>query len=264
MDQNIVVTSDSNSRNDGGRDIPASFVSSFSTPVRLGEGYKLALKGIHYGPSYNISNHFIHFELKTKSDEADDDGWETMNVKIKNQWCPSVYLLFEEIAKSLNNYLDKKDFDMKLVDLKYDPNYDSVELLFDHKKLRILRGQNQQSILDLLDLPDEVFESLSSKNCNFSTHFPAFVYVSVVENSMINQNPSRLLSIVPMTSGYTDGSQGYHHYEFSNPIFHDFEIREFSDILYEIRGPDSKLIEFKNEFPTILSLQVYRPLNLAL
>lgn len=78
---------------------------------------------------------------------------------------------------------------------------------------------------------------------------PAFLYANVVENSYINGKKSRNLSILPLQQG-----EGYVFHEFANLVYVPVEVKQFSDMLLEIRDMNGELVTFDDRYKTIITL----------
>ena len=91
----------------------------------------------------------------------------------------------------------------------------------------------------------------------------AFLYASPVENSLINNKESRMLTPIPVTS-----KKGYNYVEFAQPLYRRISVRHFMDISFEILDKNGKKVEFNlygddldqenREYPTILNLHIRR------
>ena len=91
----------------------------------------------------------------------------------------------------------------------------------------------------------------------------AFLYASPVENSLINDKESRMLTPIPVTS-----KKGYNYVEFAQPLYRKISVRQFMDISFEILDKNGKKVEFNlygddldqenREYPTILNLHMRR------
>ena len=91
----------------------------------------------------------------------------------------------------------------------------------------------------------------------------AFLYASPVENSLINNKESRMLTPIPVLS-----KQGYNYIEFAQPLYRKISVRQFMDISFEILDKNGKKVDFNlygddldqenREYPTILNLHMRR------
>lgn len=257
LHDNYIITSDEG--------VASDFSASFASAIRVEEGHKLALKNIFYGPIFNVTNknNLLLVEHKTKKESASVELFVTPN------HYANILSLTMAISRTINNWIDTKHvFCVELnatiehCKVDYDPDTDTIELeLAEHLSLI---NSSKPNVLNLIDLGEEErFAGYEVKNGYFTNYYPAFVYASVVENSYINNFPSRLLAVVPMQSGFVDGDKtGYHYHEFTTPTYFKFAIREFSQIFFQIRDLDGEILEFDPGFKTILSLEVFKPLNI--
>lgn len=95
------------------------------------------------------------------------------------------------------------------------------------------------------------------------------LYCDIVDNSLINNKQSRLLTTIPIIS-----KRGYNYYEFKEPIYKSISILEFSTIIFIIRDSEGATIEFnligddlskfnnerKRKYPTFLNLHIRKRL----
>ena len=94
------------------------------------------------------------------------------------------------------------------------------------------------------------------------------VYCDIVENSLVNNQETRLLSTIPIVS-----KRGYNFYEFSNPIYKAISILQFSTIKFHILDQENELMGFSllgdemtnnqkanRKYPTILNLHIRKSL----
>lgn len=89
----------------------------------------------------------------------------------------------------------------------------------------------------------------------------AFLYSSIVENSLIDAKQSRLLTTIPITS-----RRGYNYFQFVNPIYKLISVRQFMEISFKILDKKSQPFQFNlygddansgnPEYNTILNLHI--------
>ena len=91
--------------------------------------------------------------------------------------------------------------------------------------------------------------------CNIE---PAFLYANIVENSYINGKLSRNLALVPLSL-----KGGCSFYEFNHPNYVPIVIKNFSDILLELRTMDGRYVPFISNCKTVISLDL-KPINRVL
>lgn len=258
LHDNYVITSD-----EGGSS--SDFSASFASAIRVEEGHKMALKNIFYGPVFNVTskNNSLFVEHKTKKD------YKLVELFVKPDYYATILSLTMAISRTINDWIDTNsvwcvDLNSKIEHstVDYDPETETVELeLADHL---VLIDPAKKNVLDLINLEvEENYQGYTIPNGYFTSYYPAFVYCSVIENSYINNFPSRMLAIVPMQSGFDDGDKsGYHYHEFTTPTYFNFAIREFSQIFFQIRDLDGEILEFDPGFKTIISLEVFKPLRI--
>ena len=99
---------------------------------------------------------------------------------------------------------------------------------------------------ELTDIENQTFESKNSL---------AFLYVNIVENSYINGNLSRVLSVVPIQK-----TSGRVYHEFNHPNYVPIVVKEFSNILLELRDLNGNYLHFDPDFRTVITLKI-RPIN---
>ena len=95
------------------------------------------------------------------------------------------------------------------------------------------------------------------------------IYCGIVENSLINNKQTRLLTSVPIIS-----RRGYNYYEFKTPIYKVISVLQFSTISFTIADAEGFLMDFslegdelsnyqsdaKRKYPTMLNLHIRRRL----
>ena len=91
--------------------------------------------------------------------------------------------------------------------------------------------------------------------CNIE---PAFLYANIVENSYINGKLSRNLALVPLSL-----KGGCSFYEFNHPNYVPIVVKNFSDILLELRTMDGHYVPFISNCKTVISLDL-KPINRVL
>ena len=84
---------------------------------------------------------------------------------------------------------------------------------------------------------------------------PAFLYVNIVESSYINGILSRNLAVLPINL-----APGCSFYEFQNPVYIPVIVKDFSDILLEIRDLHGEYVKFVPGCSVVISLNL-RPIK---
>ena len=77
------------------------------------------------------------------------------------------------------------------------------------------------------------------------------IYSSIVSNSLIDSNQSRLLDIIPLKS-----DDEHIFYEGVTQVFHKMAAASFIDITFEIREISGEFVKFSKDYPTILTLAI--------
>ena len=247
----------------------SKFSANFSGPIRVQDGHKMALKSIYYGHTFNVTtrSNLLLLIHKTK------DRAPVYELLLKPGFYGDILSLTEEISRTINSWIDEepvfcavtgKKFEHTTVEFDVAKNIVHLNMK-DHDHL-FLTTDSRPNVLNLLHFwnygPEEPFEMQGYEVSNgyLTNHFPAILYASVVENSYINGIPTRLLAVVPIASD--DTFQGYQFHEFLAPTYYNFAIREFTDIEFYILDMDGQLLEFDPNFQTILTLEVFKPLNI--
>jgi len=101
--------------------------------------------------------------------------------------------------------------------------------------------------------PDKLIE-IENRDL-LSNIVPAFLYVNIVENSYINGKLSRNLALVPLSL-----KGGCSFYEFKHPNYVPIVVKNFSDILLELRTVDGDYVPFTSSCKTIITLDL-KPIN---
>ena len=266
LNENFVVTSKFGT----GSVFPANFAGA----IRVQDGHKLALKNIAYGKIFNVTsgNNLLLLEHVT------DKAQQLIELEVEPGCYPSALSLTQMIEVTINNWINSTNaFCATLgvgfhpVKVSYDIKTDIIKFDTSGHDHLILTKDERPNVLDLMDFwnvtPKDKFQlkGFTIKNYYFSNNFPAFVYGSVVENSFIDGQPSRLLAVIPIQSGFDNSSEtGYHFYQFSSPTYYNFGIREFSQIMFYILDGNGKPVEFDPDYETILNLEVFKPLNISM
>ena len=86
---------------------------------------------------------------------------------------------------------------------------------------------------------------------------PALLYVNIVENSYINGKLSRNLALVPLSL-----KGGCSFYEFNHPNYVPIVVKDFSNILLELRTLEGHYVPFNSSCNTVITLDL-KPINRA-
>ena len=242
MVQNIVVI-------DGKDANPAQLETSVD-PVRFDHGKCMAISSIMYGEINNIheENNVVHFSSVRIMGVV-----YSCKIPIgtySNTWSVAAQIV-ESIENScVENGLKIGSFEEKSIVIK-DQSSTSFNLELDGIIIHVKNRQDTPwNILGL----DKDFSTISpalTKRELLGTVQPAILYVNIVESSYINGNLARNLAVIPLKV-----QKGYAYHEFAEPVYVPIEVKEFSQILLEIRGLDGKFIKFNPFWNTVITIRL--------
>ena len=216
--------------------------NNFLFPMRVRDGYKLALNGFCSGPICNVNkkNDVVHIVLH--SAVAAIRGREKrVHVKITHDYYPTVGQLLEVVVDEVAREISRHGVDHSPPTLKYkaDKNLWTLKMN-DGMSLVSCKSEPGNIFNTLLNTPDGTYDEISVREGPLSSGIElGFVYCSVVEDSLIDNKLSRLLTIIPIPK-----NQSYVFFEPATPCYHSISVLEFSNISIEIRDSDGELLEF--------------------
>ena len=239
---------------------PSSFISNFTNSIQLSENYEIGLLKIACPPIYNVS------EENNKLYIAKKGEGELQIFDIPRDFYPTTHNLAQAIYHVLqsnsveDSIIDEKDTIDFSASLRYQGSGGSADhskliLQLNDKKVNFVAGENKPgNILDLLEyrIKDFAARTLTIQNYDLTAQDQiCFIYSSIVSNSLIDSNVSRLLDTVPIKSSKNGG---YFMLEVQNPVFHDVSSSSFIDINFEIRNVFGEFVQFVSGLPVILTL----------
>ena len=239
---------------------PASFVSNFSNSIQLSEGYEIGLLKIACPPIFNVSNDNNKLYIVKK-----DDANSKLVFEIPQNFYPTTHDLAQSIYQVLAfNSFEENHNEDEATDLKVNLRYHGASGSADHSKLTMQLIDKKLNFTASDDKPGNILDLLEFRIKNFSARSLViqnydltaqdqicFIYSSIVSNSLINYNVSRLLDTVPIKSSRNGG---YYMLEVQNPVFHDVSSSSFIDINFDIRNVFGDLVQFVSGLPVILTL----------
>ena len=240
---------------------PSSFISNFTNSIQLSENYEIGLLKIACPPIYNVSEENNKLYIVRKGEV---EGVLVFNIPI--DFYPTTHDLAQAIYHVLQSnsvedlIIDEKDIIDFSASLRYQGSGGSADhskliLQLNDKKVNFVAGENKPgNILDLLEfrIKDFAVRSLAIQNYDLTAQDQiCFIYSSIVSNSLIDSNVSRLLDTVPIKSSKNGG---YFMLEVQNPVFHDVSSSSFIDINFEIRNVFGEFVQFVQDLPVILTL----------
>ena len=244
-----------------GKQDPCDFISNFVDSIDIHDGYEVALTGIYHGPLFNIDEEHNKFTLKK--------GKQVVNYVIPPGYYQSTAHLVLAMYDSLVDRLKDTTGLVKLKPGYCHKKFGVCTLIINDPGVKFLNNWDRDGQTGLLQhfgyyLTAE-FNSLdvAHEHLGSSTE-PTFIYSNIVSNSVVDNHESRLLACAPLKT-----VKGFCYHEFTNPSYHPLRVNSFTDISFQMRNVDGKLIQiqymestnkFKEEFiikyPTIMILHV--------
>ena len=234
LSQNFVVT---------GR--ASELETNFFYPVRLEEGFELALSYFFCGPIANVNSEADLVYL-VKGDGHGLVEKEKL-LEIPHGYYHTTGELIGQIAESINEYMAEHESEWGTGKARVDYNVQKrVWTLVLPKKQHVSIAHDkgwERNILNLFTgLDGGNYEEISVLESNFEENVESvFVYSSVVQESYIDTHQSRLLAVIPVRT-----NSKYTHYEPTHLRFYKIAIEEFSSIFIELRNSRGHLVEFAN------------------
>ena len=239
----------------GGHENNQSRLSTQIEPVKLKEDAEIALTSIFHGQIYNVTNennkvyfHKIDGEISSITPNLEQEGLQEQQVvAIPTGFYPSSYAICLAIEEKILDAL-KSLRRNTAINVTYDRHRQIVQLRL---KDLFIKNMND-SPWKLLGTERDLSSTHYLSNIQFEgQQIPIFVYINIIENSYINGKLSRIASVIPLKS-----SPGWNFFQQAHPSFVSINVREFSNILIELRGINGKFLEFSPSFKTIVTLKV--------
>ena len=244
---------------------PSSFISNFTNSVHLSDGYEVGLIKMASPAICNVTQDNNKLYIVKK-----DDSQMKKVLEIPHDFYPTSHDLAQAIQDVLTNNIVSTEDDSQVINfksiLKYhgssgNADHSKVTLQLTDKKSVFSASKNDEgNVLHLLEFRIKNFtsRSLVIQNYDLSAQDQiCFVYSSIVSNSLIDYNVSRLLDTVAIKSSKNGG---YFMLEVQNPVFHDISSSSFIDISFEIRSALGNLVQFVSDRPVILTLGIRKKL----
>ena len=250
--------------------------SRFTTqlgPIKLDNDYEMAITSLCHGEVYNIhsGNNKVYFYLT-----ASETGLESVKRSRGLAESPSVYEIPDDMDRyslpslrqitvpegsyestiklcwTISNLISdqlgvkKRNAMNATVDKQY--NIVNVEL----ENLYLVIRDKKDTPWAIMDVHEDQYERFTITNQDFHcSSFPVFVYANIIENSYMNGRLTRNLGIVPVTN-----APQWSFYESSNPNYVPINIKEFTNILIELRDINGQYIKFNPFFKTVITLAI--------
>ena len=219
----IVVTSDNQN--------PANFVSNFVDSINVNDGYEIAVKSIFHPPPYNFTEDNNKFTLATVINGNESYYFYAIKPGFYESTCQLLQKMQQSIKSSVMKRIPEWTSTLS-------SNPQSVTLNMNNTKRKdtsqyfVFGGDVKDSLLWELGLcasEKTMVVKLDINNYSFDEKtICGFLYSNIVENSLINQQQSRLLACVPISS-----ASPYNFFAFHNPVYRAlqrFSVHSFTDL----------------------------------
>lgn len=247
LSQNFVVTGSS-----------PVIETNFFYPVRLSDGYELALTSFLCGPLCNVGSENDVLYLSHDGDQ--------ILIEIPHAHYHTVGELLTVIKVAINNYFKGGS---KMCSLTYGVRNNVWTLTLPHKFSITTCRAEAKNVMNLFFLENGDYTVIEIQESVFTPELQiVFLYASIVQESFIDNRQSRLLAIIPVIKNET-----YVAYEPTNLLYHEIAIDNFSTITFELRNQEGELIEIAKprscddltaelkQLPLILTLSLRKAIN---
>lgn len=240
LSKNFIVTGNS-----------AVIETSFFYPVQLDDGYEMALSSLSCGSICNVNSRRDTVYIACRlADLGPDDGIGSIQteelqeitivrVNLTHGYYHTVTDLFKEICDSINQFL-KIHHHSHVAEWEYVPKTNTTKLVLPDEIKFTHNPRDSDAVLGLLELEAGDYKKLEARD-NELYPIPdyAFLYSSIVAESYINANSTRLLAVIPLSQ-----NKFSYHFEPINLKYYPIAIEEFNSINFELRNSSGHLIEF--------------------
>ena len=169
---------------------------------------------------------------------------------------------------SINNYF-KEIEGQKICALTYGVRNNVWTLTLPHKFSITTCRSEAKNVMNLFFLENGDYTVIEIQESVFTPELQiVFLYASIVQESFVDNNQSRLLAIIPVMKNET-----YVAYEPTNLLYHEIAIDNFSTITFELRNQEGELVEIAKQrscddlaaelktLPLILTLSLRKAIN---
>ena len=233
-------------------------------PLRLDKDMSMGVTSISHGEIYNVhsGNNKIYLNSSTAVAGAGIPGGPGQYTPVEEdpvvleipvgRYC-EVYTLLKTIDSVVKDYFGRKHGFRVGLEMVYNRTKSPIIKITPTNVLIYVTGK-ENSLWNLLGVAKDVYPGILLEVENqdlFSNIVPAFLYVNIVENSYINGKLSRNLALVPLSL-----KGGCSFYEFNHPNYVPIVVKDFSDILLELRTLEGRYVPFNSSCKTVITLNL--------
>ena len=234
------------------------FTSSFTNSINLSDDYEIGLLSISHAPVCNITGaNNVLYVIDTETENIMQMNIPSGFYQNSFELLTTMYRILNESYAMLHSSTDLESVNTQAV-LRYKNgaiNNAALVLELKSKNARFYNNGYKDNVLSMLKfIPENISLPMLSLN-EFELESPtqiAFLYSSIVSNSLINDRTSRLLATVPIVSRQNEHCV----FEIINPVFHSISTSSFIDISFQLRDISGEILKFTTRYPTILTLGI--------
>ena len=256
---------------DGKEENPAKLHTQLE-PIRFDKDMSMAITTISHGEIYNVysGNNKIYLNSVPggpipASVPGQPVRYETVEedpvvLEIPVGRYSEAYILLKAIDTIIREYFGRKQGVRIGLDIVFNRLKGSI-IKVTPSNVLIYVAEKANSPWNLFGISKDVQPNILLEIENqdlLSNTVPAFLYVNIVENSYINGKLSRNLALVPLSL-----KGGCSFYEFKHPNYVPIVVKNFSDILLELRTMDGHYVPFSSTCKTVITLDL-KPINRAM
>jgi len=230
---------------------PSNFISNFISSVNIADGFEVGVKSIHHGPLFNITEGNNAFTIARYAEQT-----RIYRSHTELTIDPGFYETAEEILiaiyKTINNNailqssITSTYDDQNILKLTLENRYKfcyGLSINSDLFQLLGVQTLKKFKAVDSLQYEDNLIKT--------SVTQPGMLYSNIVTNMTIDQQSSRLIAMIPLSS-----TAGYNFIEFVNPMYRPLSVSSFIDINFILTDLEGNLLEFDRNYPTVIHLHI--------
>lgn len=220
--------------------------------IDLNENWKIALTSIHIPNFINIAKYLSPDKYFIKIEKP--EGFEkTLTFNETTIYTP------HDLCYYINYVCNQSEINMKT-----SINNENMLYILIREKMTVTFSDDfalllqQSTLAEELKLPQKIFTiddppKANTSVINFFSLIPhtLFLYSNIVEPSIIGNQYAPILKIVPHED---DSDSLMYHHEIKNLEYMNLKNTNFSILEFEIRDAAGNLIDFRQDYPTIVNL----------